>query len=202
MERFVSELSAGAANIRREVTGHSRSTAGYALLLARALGIVQERFLSDLARGALLHDIGKAVVPGEILRKAGPLNVAEIEILREHPVVGFRMIEGFGLLRGASAVVLCHHERFDGRGYPMGLAGEEIPLSARIFAPADALEAMTSDRSYRRGRPFEEALAEIERCGEYQFDPAIIEVLLSIPVRTWLRAKLEQPVAFPLPTLH
>jgi putative nucleotidyltransferase with HDIG domain len=202
MERFVSGRSAAAADIHRDLAWHSRSAARYALLLARALGIVQERFLVDLVRGALLHDIGKAAVPEEILWKAGPLSAPEIVILRDHPVVGFRMIEGFAFLRAASAVVLRHHERFDGRGYPSGLAGDEIPLAARIFAPADSLEAMTADRPYRLGRPFEEALEEIGKCGGYQFDPGIVEVVLSIPPATWLRARFEPAGPFPLPTIH
>jgi putative two-component system response regulator len=202
MERFVSERSAAAADIRRDLAGHSRCAARYALLVARVLGIVEERFLGDLATGALLHDIGKAAVPGEILQKTGPLSVPEIAILRDHPVVGFLMIEGFGSLRAAAEVVLHHHERFDGRGYPSGLAGDEIPLTARIFAPADALEAMTADRSYRSGRPFEAALAEIGRCGGYQFDPGIVEVVLSIPVAAWAQARFETPGPWPLPTIH
>jgi putative nucleotidyltransferase with HDIG domain len=202
MERFVSGRSAAAADIHRDLAWHSRSAARYALLLARALGIFEERFLADLVRGALLHDIGKAAVPAEILRKAGPLSVPEVVILREHPVVGFRMIEGFGFLKGAAGVVLRHHERFDGRGYPSGLAGDEIPLAARIFAPADALEAMTADRPYRLGRSFEEALEEIGRCGGYQFDPGIVEIVLSLPVETWRRARFEPPGPLPLPTIH
>jgi putative nucleotidyltransferase with HDIG domain len=180
-----------AADPRVDLAAHSRSAARYAVLLARAIGIDQTPFLLDLERGALLHDVGKAVVPGEILRRSGPLSVVEREIVREHPVVGYRMIEEFGFLRPASEIVLCHHERFDGRGYPRGLAGDEIPLGARVFALADTLDALTSDRPYRRGKSFEEAFREIERSSGSQFDPRIVDGFMSVPGRMWEKAKAE-----------
>ncbi len=191
-----------AADPRIDLATHSRTAARYAVLLARALGIGQAGILLDIEREALLHDVGKAVVPPEILRKGGPLTEVEREIVREHPVVGYRMIEEFGFLRAAAVIVLCHHERFDGRGYPAGLAGDRIPLGARIFALADTLDAMTSDRVYRRGRTFEEALREIDRAGGYQFDPAIVDVFLSVPVSAWRRAGLETAGFAALPTVH
>jgi putative nucleotidyltransferase with HDIG domain len=191
-----------AADPRIDLAKHSRTAARYAVLLARALGIERAGFLLDIERGALLHDVGKAVVPPEILRKGGPLTEVEREIVREHPVAGFRMIEEFGFLRAAAGIVLCHHERFDGRGYPAGLAGDRIPLGARIFALADTLDAMTSDRVYRRGRTFEEALEEIERAGGCQFDPAIVDVFLTVPVSAWRRAGLETAGLASLPTVH
>ena len=191
-----------AADPRIDLARHSRTAAGYAVLLARTLGIEEAGFLLDLERGALLHDVGKAVVPPEILRKGGPLTEVEREIVREHPVAGYCMIEEFGFLRAAAGIVLCHHERFDGRGYPAGLAGDQIPLGARIFALADTLDAMTSDRVYRRGRSFEEASGEIERASGRQFDPAIVDVFLSVPVSAWRRAGLETAGLASLPTVH
>jgi putative nucleotidyltransferase with HDIG domain len=181
---------------------HSRTAARYAVLLARALGIDRKSHLLDIERGALLHDVGKAAVPRPLLEKNGPLTTLEREIIREHPVVGYRMIEEFDFLRGASGIVLCHHERFDGRGYPFGLAGDEIPLGARIFALADTLDAMTTDRAYRRARPFEEALREIEKLSGYQFDPAVADVFLSVPAVAWRRAGAEAVVRFRTPLAH
>lgn len=191
-----------AADPRIDLARHSRAAARYAVLLARAIGIEHAGFLLDLERGALLHDVGKALVPPEILRKGGPLTELEREIVREHPVAGYRMIEDFGFLRAAAGIVLCHHERFDGRGYPAGLAGDGIPLGARIFALADTLDAMSSDRVYRRGRTFEEALREIEQDAGGQFDPAIVDVFLSVPVSAWRHAELETAGAASLPTVH
>lgn len=191
-----------AADPRLDLATHSRTAARYAVLLARALGIGQAGFLLDIERGALLHDVGKAAVPPEILMKGGALTEFEREIVREHPVAGYRMIEEFKFLRKAAEIVLCHHERFDGRGYPAGQAGDRIPLGARIFALADTLDAMTSDRVYRRGRTFEEAVREIERAGGYQFDPAIVDVFRRVPVSAWRRAGLETVGLAALPTVH
>lgn len=181
---------------------HSRSAARHAVRLARALGISQPKFLMDLEWGALLHDVGKTAVPEHILKKAGPLDQAERQAVREHPLVGYRMLEGFGSLRPAAWIVLCHHERYDGRGYPAGLAGDLIPLGARIVALADALDALTSDRAYRRGRSFEEAMKEIGRSGGYQFDPSIVEVFLSVPARIWARAGSEPGWSLRPPMVH
>ncbi len=184
------------------LAAHSRTAARYAVLLARALGIDGESPLRDIERGALLHDVGKAAVPRAILFKNGPLTSFEREVVREHPIVGFRMIAGFGGLRRASEIVLCHHERYDGRGYPFGLAGEAIPLGARIFALADTLDAMTTDRAYRGGRPFDEAMDEIGGLAGYQFDPSVTGVFLSIPAEVWRLAGAGARVLFPTPTVH
>jgi len=184
------------------LAAHSRTAARYAVLLARALGIDRELHLLDIERGALLHDVGKAAVPRSLLDKNGPLTALEREIVWEHPIVGFRMIEEFGFLRGASEIVLCHHERFDGRGYPFGLAGDAIPLGARIFALADTLDAMTADRAYRRGRPFEDALREIAKLSGLQFDPAVADVFLSVPAAVWRRAGTEATARFRTPLAH
>jgi putative nucleotidyltransferase with HDIG domain len=184
------------------LAAHSRTAARYAVLLARALGISEERPLLDIERGALLHDIGKADVPRSLIAKNGPLTALEREAIQEHPILGFRMIEEFGFLREAAKIVLYHHERFDGLGYPFGLAGDAIPLGARIFAAADSLDAMTADRSYRRARPFEEAMREIGKLGGRQFDPAVTEVFLSLSAGVWRRAAAQPAGRFRTPLAH
>jgi putative nucleotidyltransferase with HDIG domain len=183
-------------------TAHSRTAARYAVLLARALGISQERHLLDIERGALLHDVGKAALPRSLLGKNGPLTLLERETIREHPLLGFRMIAEFDFLREAARIVLYHHERFDGLGYPFGLAGEAIPLGARIFALADSLDAMTADRPYRRAQSFEEAMSEIEKLGGSQFDPTVTDVFLSLPAGVWRRAGAEAAARFRTPLAH
>ncbi len=172
----------------RSLAAHSRAAAAYSGLLARAMGIERAGFLLDLERGALLHDIGKSAVPRPILEKAAPLDPLEREIVREHPVVGFRLLKEFGFPAAAAEIVLCHHEHWDGRGYPSGLGGERIPLGARILAVADALDALTADRAYSQARTMEEAAREIGRSGGRHFDPAVVEVFLAVPAGAWLRA--------------
>ncbi|HUM33692.1 MAG TPA: HD-GYP domain-containing protein [Candidatus Saccharicenans sp.] len=169
--------------------GHSSYVAAYTLLLARHYGLHDRKTLIDIERGALLHDIGKIGIPETILQKKEALTEEEMEIIRYHPLIGFAMIEEFGFLQGAAEIVLFHHERYDGSGYPFGLAGEEIPLSARLFSLADTLDAITSDRPYRRGRSLEEALEEIEKCRDSQFDPELVDIIQNIPVDRWEKAK-------------
>lgn len=164
---------------------HSRAVAAYALTLARAMAVQEGEFLRDLEMGALLHDIGKAGIPGSILAKRGPLTTGERMIVKEHPLLGYGLISRFEYLRGAGRVVLFHHERFDGRGYPFGLAGTNIPLTARIFSLADALDAMTSDRPYRPARDLREARMEIARCRGDQFDPDVVDAFQAVPDHAW-----------------
>jgi len=171
--------------------GHSRFVAAYTLLLARAAGIDQRGALGNLVRGALLHDIGKIGVPDAILNKTGPLTDLEYAVVRDHPVLGFEMIGRIPFLKEAAPIVLFHHERYDGGGYPCGLAGEEIPLGARIFALADTLDAITSDRPYRRGNNFDAAFREIERSKGGQFDPRIVDIFLSVRDSAWEQARSE-----------
>jgi len=192
----------GAAGPDAGLAAHSRTAARYAVLLARSLGIDGQRLLRDIERGALLHDVGKAAVPRAILFKNGPLTEFERDVVREHPLVGYRMLAGFGGLTRASEIVLCHHERWDGRGYPFGLAGETIPLGARIFALADTLDAMTTDRAYRGARPFEEAVEEIGGLAGLQFDPTVVGVFLSIPAAVWRWAGAGARVILAAPTVH
>ena len=182
--------------------GHSKLVSCYTALLTKDLGIEDNNFLVNIERGALLHDVGKIGIPELILRKARSLTEREREILQEHPLLGYEMIEEFDFLKKAAHVVLYHHERYDGRGYPFGLIGEEIPLEARIFALADTLDAITSDRPYRKGKSFEEALREIEKGRASQFDPFLLDVFLSIPKEKWQHVKTEARFTLYLPPTH
>ena len=153
-----------------ETSDHSQRVVRYTVAIARQRGIGDPQ-LEDIGRGALLHDIGKIGVPDSILLKPGPLTNAEWVEMRRHPEVGFKILENIPFLRPAAEIVLSHQERWDGNGYPRKLKGEEIPLGARIFMIADTLDAMTSDRPYRKAATFPQAKAEIARCAGTQFDP-------------------------------
>ncbi len=160
-----------------ETEGHSERVANYAVRIAEAMGL-EGQSLTDLRLGALLHDIGKIGLPDSILRKQGPLNDREWQQMHDHPRTGLTILQGIEFLGGPSQIVVHHHERFDGKGYPLGLAGEEIPLLARIFAVADAFDALTSNRPYRPAQSQAAARAEIQRCAGAQFDPAVVEAFL------------------------
>jgi HD-GYP domain-containing protein (c-di-GMP phosphodiesterase class II) len=129
----------------------------------------------------MLHDIGKIGIPDAILLKPGPLSPDEWKIMRTHPEVGRRLVEDIPFLAGAVPIVYHHHERWDGNGYPEGLRGEGIPLGARIFAVADAFDAMTFDRPYSRAVTVEAAREEIARCSGTHFEPAVVSTFLAIP---------------------
>jgi putative nucleotidyltransferase with HDIG domain len=179
----------------RELEGHSQRVARYMELMARELRLAKVD-LPTLRRGALLHDLGKIGMPDEILRKTGKLESSEWTIMKRHPAYGARILAGIPFLSGAAEIVRHHHEHFDGSGYPDGLAGEEIPLGARIFALADAFDAMTSDRPYRKAMSLPDALKEIERCSGGQFDPAIAAAFLRLPTE---RLSAVRADAGPLP---
>jgi putative two-component system response regulator len=153
---------------------HSQRVQQYALELARAVS--PELAGNPSAEyGFLLHDVGKIGIPDRILQKPGPLSEGEVRLMKTHTVLGEQMLGGVAFLQGEGlAIVRSHHERWDGRGYPDGLAGNGIPLAARVFAVADALDAMTSDRPYRPSQGWEEAGREIERQGSLQFDPSVV----------------------------
>jgi putative nucleotidyltransferase with HDIG domain len=173
--RFRAAASLARAVDARDVyTGsHSQRVAELAARTARRLGLPDEEVeLTRLA--ASLHDLGKLAIPEEILRKPGPLTDPERMVLERHPQIGFRMLESLGVDPVADWV-LHHHERWDGSGYPDGLPGEQIPLGARIIFVADAYDAMTSERVYRRRIGSDQAVAELQRCAGSQFDPDVVE---------------------------
>lgn len=159
--------------------GHSRRVASYCLEIGRAVGCSEEQ-LRQIAQGAYVHDIGKIAIPDVILRKPGQLIPEEFEVLKTHTWIGYNMLSGVPSLAVVADMILAHHERWDGRGYPRGLKGEEIPVESRVFAIADALDAMTTDRPYRKALPFSTARAEINRESGKQFDPKIAETFLAI----------------------
>lgn len=167
-----------------ETAGHSKRVCGYSIEIARAMGW-SEKQLSSLARGAHLHDIGKLGIPDGILLKPGPLTVGERSVMQGHAQLGFDLVKDIAFLSDAAEIVLSHHERYDGNGYPRGLRGDEIILSARIFAVADTLDAITSDRPYRRASSFESAYETIRTCSGSQFDPEVVKVFLNLPRETW-----------------
>jgi putative nucleotidyltransferase with HDIG domain len=144
-----------------------------------------------IARGAFLHDIGKMAIPDEILRKPGKLTPGEQDVMREHCTRGYHMLRKIPFLAGAAEIVFCHQEHFDGSGYPTGLHGREIPIGARIFAVADALDAITSDRPYRKARSFDSAREEVLCCSGTQFDPVVVEAFLKIPNELWQELRSE-----------
>jgi len=154
--------------------------------VARHMVPISPSEMNDLHLGALLHDIGKVGVPDAILNKPGALDKAEWEIVRRHPVEGAELLADFPQLAGAVPVVRSHHERWDGTGYPDGLAGEAIPLGARLFALADTMDAMGSDRPYRAALPYSAVRDEIRRMAGTQFDPSLVEAFLSVPPAEWV----------------
>ena len=177
-----------------ETEGHSQRVTAYTISIAKNVPVPLP-YLTVLARAAFLHDIGKMAIPDKILRKPGPLDDAEKVIMRTHCEIGYNMLTRIPFLRDAAEIVLAHQEFFDGTGYPRSLRGEQIPLGSRIFSIADALDAMLSDRPYRKALPMSHAREEIRRCAGTQFDPKIVEVFLSIPENHWieLRENLGSP---------
>lgn len=167
-----------------ETHGHSERVVTFSLRLGHELNLEKDA-LRDLELGALLHDIGKIGVPDAILRKPAALNSEEWNKMKLHPLHGQKILRNIPFLEGAARVVCQHHEKWDGSGYPHGLRGEGIDLGARIFAVADAFDAMISDRIYRRGRAFQDALEEILRCAGTQFDPLVVEAFKNVPKEDW-----------------
>ncbi|WP_242336089.1 MULTISPECIES: HD domain-containing phosphohydrolase [Anaeromyxobacter] len=173
-----------------ETQWHSRRVSLFARRLARQLGF-EEPELTVVEHGALLHDIGKIGVRDRVLLKPGPLTTDEWTEMKRHPELGWALLQRVDYLRPASSIVLQHQEKWDGTGYPAGLRGEEIVVGARIFHVVDTLDAITSDRPYRRARPFDHAREEITRCTGTQFDPKIVEAFLSVPPEDWERIRLD-----------
>ena len=177
-----------------ETAGHSLRVARYSLAVGERMRLKPEQ-LEQLRQGALLHDIGKIGVPDAVLRKPGRLDKDEWEEMKKHPNIGKAFLEDIHFLRPAVSVVYCHHERFDGSGYPQGLAGDAIPLPARIFAVADALDAITSKRYYKEAISFREAVVEIESCSGSHFDPVVVKAFLTLPEKAFTRIRQETSLA-------
>jgi HD-GYP domain-containing protein (c-di-GMP phosphodiesterase class II) len=181
----------GALDLRdNETAGHSQRVTRYALEIGQAM-VCDEEELGEIALGASLHDIGKIGIPDAILLKPGKLNPEETEIMRRHVNISYDLVSQHLFLSHAAQIVLSHHESHDGSGYPQGLIGNEIPLGARIFAVADTLDAMTSDRPYRAALPYRVAREEIKRCSGSQFDPDVVQAFLAIPEEVWNRIRAE-----------
>jgi putative nucleotidyltransferase with HDIG domain len=158
--------------------------------VAKGLGLDDDE-VDRVKAAALLHDIGKVAVPDGILHKPEPLVEEERRLMHRHPVIGWEILKAIPFLESAAGIVRAHHERFDGKGYPDGLAGEEIPLEARIFAVADALDAITTDRPYRQAVSLAEARQVIAKGSGTQFDPSVVETLAEVPDDALERIKAE-----------
>lgn len=173
------EALAAALDAREQETGmHSKRVACHTQVLARHFS-QDEDWLQQVYWGSLLHDIGKIAIPDAILLKQGPLSGTEWAIMRSHPQRGHDIIAGLSFMKRAAEIVLCHEERYDGHGYPQGLAGEDIPWGARLFAVIDTLDAITSDRPYRQGLSYDEAKSEIMHMSGSQFDPRAVEAFVA-----------------------
>jgi HD-GYP domain-containing protein (c-di-GMP phosphodiesterase class II) len=180
-----------AVEARDAYTGkHAERVAAYGMQIARAAGLPLER-MPELEFGFLLHDVGKVAIPDAILYKPGKLTAEERALMARHAEIGTEIMRGIEFLEGALEIVRSHHERWDGGGYPDGLAGEEIPLGARVFAVADVLDALTTDRPYRRASSLREAREMIAAESGRQFDPRVIEAFNSIDDATFTRLAAE-----------
>lgn len=182
-----------------ETERHTRRVTAYSIAIARRIGLSKDQ-IEVIARGALLHDIGKMAIKDEILKKPGKLTPEEMAIMKEHAYLGYKIVSKIPFLTEAAEIVYAHQEWYDGTGYPRRLKGEEIPLGARIFSIADTLDAITSDRPYRPAQRIEAARREIEKWAGRQFDPRIVELFLQMPDAIWedLRSDIErQSMVFP-----
>jgi len=178
-----------------ETEGHSKRVTAFTIAIARAMGLPNDH-IRVIARGAFLHDIGKMAIPDAILRKPGALNPEEVAIMREHCYRGYQMLKKIPFLKEACDIVYAHQERFDGTGYPRGLKGNEIPLGARMFAVADTLDAIMSDRPYRPAQPLSAARKEIEKWSGRQFDPEVVATFMAMPDNIWedLRKEIDSQI--------
>lgn len=174
-----------------EIQGHSLRVVIYTMELARILGIKDKKKLKVLEYGALLHDIGKIGISDAILNKKSQLSPDEWKEMKKHPVIGYRILNKIKFLEEASQVVLHHHEYYDGTGYPNRLESAEIPLGSRIFSVADMLDAITSERPYRKAMSFEIASRELKRNSGKQFDPDVVEAFHSVKLNYWKNMKKE-----------
>jgi diguanylate cyclase (GGDEF)-like protein len=177
-DRTMAALLEAVALREPELYSHVEGVGSLAVATGRMLGL-RKHELEELARAAQLHDLGKLAVPDEILQKPGPLDEREWAFIRQHTLVGERILRATPALRGVALVVRSSHEHWDGSGYPDGLAGEDIPLASRIVMACDAYHAMTSDRPYRQARTSDAALEELQRLAGTQFDPTVVRVLVA-----------------------
>jgi len=159
--------------------GHCDRLVSYSLALGRKLGLKMER-LRDLAYGGWLHDIGKIQIEDDILKKPGRLTPGEYERIKEHTVIGWRLVQPMKLMGGAALVIRHHHERFDGTGYPDGLSGDEIPITARILCLVDVFDALTTERPYKKAYSLDYSLEIIRRESGRHFDPSIVKIFLEL----------------------
>jgi putative nucleotidyltransferase with HDIG domain len=169
--------------------GHSQRVRHYTLALAQAMGIDNREQLEVIHYGALLHDVGKIGVPDAILHKPGKLTDSERLEMSKHPEIGYQMLKDIEFLRKAMPIVRYHHERWDGQGYPHRIAGEAIPIEARLFAVADVLDALTSERPYKSALSYEQAAAVIVADRGTHFDPRVVDAFLAIPPAEWQRLR-------------
>lgn len=183
------EALSAALDLRdHETEGHSRRVVEYTNRLAEQIGLDKEA-IKTICRGALIHDIGKIGVPDAILLKPAELTKEERKIIERHPQAGYDMLAGIPYLQEEIEIVICHQEKWDGTGYPRGLKGEEIVLGARLFMIADTFDAVTSDRLYRQGRPYEVARKIIEEEAGRQFDPQAVAAFLAVPEEEWMQIR-------------
>lgn len=173
-----------------ETAGHSRRVCLYSLEIAERLSRPRTELVA-LARGAWLHDIGKLAIPDAILRKPGPLTQEERATMQTHVPIGYDMVSRISFLADAAAVVRTHHERHDGKGYVQGLKGDDIPCNARIFAVADAFDAITSDRPYRAAQEISVAQKQIRAQSGTQFDPWVVEAFLAVSAQEWMTLRVQ-----------
>jgi putative two-component system response regulator len=162
----------------RFTQGHSRKVSVYAVMIAEAMGL-EPPAIEEIRLGAMLHDVGKVGILELILNKSGPLNPEEWETMKRHAAYGAKLLEPLRGTERVRNIIAHHHEFFDGSGYPDGLAGEQIPLGARIVAIADAYDTITSDRAYNKARTPDEAFLELDRCSGAQFDPELVPIFVS-----------------------
>lgn len=174
-----------------ETFGHSKTVARYTQMLAKIMGIEDNGKLNNMRKGSLLHDVGKIAIPDSILKKTKPLTSKEWEKIKLHPVLGFGLIKEIKLVDEVGNIILYHHERYDGKGYPKRLGKNKIPMEARIFALADALDAITSHRPYRKERSFKTARDEIQANAASQFDPKVVEAFSSVDTEIWEKIRYE-----------
>jgi putative nucleotidyltransferase with HDIG domain len=172
-----------------ETSGHSMRVVNYSMKLASIAGIHDNGKLKVLEYGALLHDIGKIGIPDAILNKPAKLSQDEWKIMKTHPQIGYQILHRIKFLDEVSQIVLYHHEKYNGSGYPQRLKGNQIPLGSRIFTVADAIDAMTSARPYREALSFDTAATQLEESSGIQFDPELIDMFFSVGLEYWKQEK-------------